>query len=142
MDLTINPHLVIPYNEMKWRFSRSSGPGGRGVNTTDSRVELVFDIKRSSVIDPFHKQLLLQKYANRCINGCLNIVVQEERSQYQNRQLALARLAYLLREGLKPLPKPRKATKPTRASQKRRINAKKHRGALKQKRQRKPSTDE
>ena len=142
MDLTINSRLVIPSNELKWRFSKSSGPGGQSVNKTDSRVELVFDIKRSSVFGPFHKQRLLERLQNRCVNGCLNIVASEERSQYQNRQLAMARLADLLQEGLKPPPKARKATKPTRASQKRRVTAKKHRGALKQTRQSKPTTDE
>ncbi len=142
MDLTINSHLVIPSNELKWRFSKSSGPGGQGVNKTDSRVELVFDIKRSSVFGPFHKQRLLERLESQCVKGCLNIVVSEERSQYQNRQLAIARLADLLREGLKPPPQARKATKPTRASRKRRVRAKKHRGALKQTRQSKPSTDE
>ena len=142
MDLTINSRLVIPSNELKWRFSRSSGPGGQGVNKTDSRVELVFDIKRSAVFGPFQKQRLLEQLGNRCANGCLNIVASEERSQYQNRQLAMARLVNLLREGLKPPPKERKATKPTRASQKRRVSSKKHRGALKQTRQTKPSTDD
>tara|TARA_Y100001968_G_C19078542_1_gene581864 strand:+ start:234 stop:662 length:429 start_codon:yes stop_codon:yes gene_type:complete len=142
MDLAINSHLIIPSKELKWRFSRSSGPGGQGVNTTDSRVELLFDIKRSSVIGPFLKQRLLIKLGARCINGCLKIVASEERSQYQNRQFALARLADLLRAGIKPPPKPRKATKPTRASQKRRITAKKQRSALKQKRQSKPSRDD
>ena len=142
MDLTINSRLVIPSKELKWRFSKSSGPGGQGVNTTDSRVELVFDIGRSSVIGPFLKQRLLERLENQCVNGCLSIVAKEERSQYQNRQLALARLADLLREGLKPPPKGRKATKPTRASQKRRVAAKKHRSALKQKRQSKPSTED
>ncbi len=81
MDLAINSRLVIPSNELKWRFSRSSGPGGQGVNTTDSRVELGFDIKNSSVISPFHKQRLLKTLENRCANGCLNIVIKEERSQ-------------------------------------------------------------
>ena len=142
MDLHINSRLVIPAKELKWRFSKSSGPGGQSVNKTDSRVELVFDIKRSSVFGPFHKQRLLERLQNRCVNGCLNIVASEERSQYQNRQLAIARLANLLQEGLKPPPKARKATKPTRASQKRRVTDKKYRGALKQTRQSKPSTDD
>ena len=142
MDLAINSRLIIPAAELKWRFSRSSGPGGQGVNTTDSRVELVFDIKRSSVINPFYKQKLLKQLENRCRNGCLKIVAAQKRSQYQNRQLALAHLADLLRVGLKSPPKTRQETKPTRASEKRRIFAKKHRSKLKQKRQRKPSPDE
>ncbi len=142
MGLTINAYLVIPSKELKWRFSRSSGPGGQGVNTTDSRVELTFDIKSSSVIGAFHKQRLLEQLKSRSINGRLIIVAAEQRSQHQNRQLALARLANLLQEGLKPPPKSRKTTKPTCASQRRRIDAKKRRSALKQKRQSKPSTDD
>ncbi len=142
MNLIINSRLIIPSKELKWRFSKASGPGGQGVNTTDSRVELVFDIKNSSAIDLFMKQILLKKLDNRCIKGCLNIIAAEERSQYQNRQLALARLKEILREGLALPPKPRKATKPTRSSQKRRVNAKKYRGALKRKRQSKPSIND
>ncbi len=140
MDLTINSHLVIPSKELKWRFSRSSGPGGQRVNKSDSRVELVFDIKSSSVIGTFQKQRLIEQLHSRIIKGCIKIVASEERSQYQNRQLALDRLANLLQEGLKPPPKSRKATKPTRASRKRRIATKKHRSELKQNRQNKLST--
>ena len=142
MDLTISSRLVIPSKELKWRFSKSSGPGGQSVNKTESQVELVFDVKHSSVFGPFHKQRLLERLENRCVKGCLNVVASEERSQYQNRKLAMARLADLLRNGLKPPPKARKATKPTRGSQKCRVKAKKHRGALKQKRQSKPSIDD
>ena len=142
MDLPINSRLVIPSKELKWRFSRSSGPGGQGVNTTDSRVELTFDVKNSSAIGPFYKQRLMEQLKSRVINGCLKIVSAEERSQYQNRQIALARLTNLLQCGLKPPPKERKETKPTRASQKRRLTNKKHRSALKQDRQRKASIDE
>ena len=142
MDLIVNYRLVIPSNELKWRFSRSSGPGGQGVNTTNSRVELVFDIKQCSVIDPFRKQRLIEQLGRRCINGTLHVVATEERSQYQNRKLALARLADLLREGFKPPVKSRKATKPTRAAQKRRIESKKQRSALKQKRQSRPSIND
>ena len=142
MDLTINSHLVIPSKELKWRFSRSSGPGGQRLNKTDSRVELIFDIKSSSAITPFNKQRLLVKMHSRITNGCVSIVAAEERSQYQNRQLALTRLASLIEEGLKAPPKARKATKPTRASNKRRLATKRYRSLLKQKRQRKPSTDE
>ncbi len=142
MDLIINSMLTIPSKELKWRFSRSSGPGGQGINTTDSRVELIYDIKRSSSIGPIHKQRLLKQLESRCIKGCLVIVASEERSQYQNRQLALTRLAGLLRKGLRKSPQPRKATKPTRAAQIRRIQTKKRRGALKKKRQSNPSSDD
>ena len=139
MNLTINSSLVIPVSELQWRFSKASGPGGQNVNKTDSRVELIFDIKGSSVLIDFQKQRLMERYKNRLIRGCLKVVAAEERSQYQNRQYASMRMADLLREGLKPPPKPRKPTKPTRRSQQRRIDSKKQRGALKQQRQNKPS---
>ena len=138
MDLNINSRLVIPSKELKWRFSRASGPGGQGVNTTDSRVELIFDVKNSSVITHFQKKRLLERLENRLVDGYLRVVASEERSQYQNRQFASNRMAALLREGLKPQPKARRRTKPTRASQKRRLESKKKRGALKQNRQSKP----
>ncbi len=141
MDLAINSHLVIPSKELTWRFSKSSGPGGQAVNKTESRVVVIFDIKHSSVIGPFHKRRLLEKLKKRCVNGCLHITATEKRSQYQNRKLALSRLTALLKEGLKPPSKSRKTTKPTRASQKRRIDIKKRRSALKQMRQKQPSPD-
>ena len=142
MNLTINSRLIIPSKELKWRFSKSSGPGGQAVNTTDSRVELAFDIKHSSAISTFQKQRLLKKLESRCINGCLNIVAKKNRSQFQNRKLALTRLAVLLKDGLKPPRKSRKLTTPTPASQRRRMNTKKRRSTLKRKRQSKPSIDE
>ena len=142
MDLVINSRLVIPSRELQWRFSRASGPGGQNVNTTNSRVELIFNVEGSSVIGPFCKQRLIDQLAKNLVNGCLRIVAVEERSQYRNRQLALMRLANLLREGLKPPAKSREQTKPTQASQKRRIKTKKHRSELKQKRQNKSSIDD
>ena len=138
LGIEINSRLLIPSKELRWRFSRSSGPGGQGVNTTDSRVELIFDIKRCCAIENSQKQRLIERLGNRCINNCLKIVAKEERSQYQNRQLALKRLRDLLREGLNPSKAARKATKPTGGSKKRRIKIKRHRSALKQSRQRKP----
>ncbi len=135
MHLIINSGLVIPSKELQWRFSRSSGHGGQGVNKTNSRVELVFDIENSAVLGSFRKQRLLSQLEKGCTNGCITIVSSEERSQYKNRQLALARLKNLLVRALKSPSKPRKATKPNYSSQKRRINDKKHRGELKKSRQ-------
>ena len=142
MDLPINSHLIIPSKELKWRFSRSSGPGGQGVNTTDSKVELIFDIKNSSVIGPFRKQRLISQLQSRCINDCLSVTASEERSQYRNRQLALTRMADLLREALKSPSPIRKPTQPTHASKKRRIKSKKKRGTLKRQRQSNPSIND
>ena len=134
MNLTINSKLEIPANEIQWRFSRSSGAGGQNVNKTDTRVEIVFNISDSKTLTPYHKNRILIQDKIKLINGCICITVQDKRSQYQNRQLALIRLASTLRELLKPPPKKRRETNPTRSSQRKRIESKKKRGALKRNR--------
>lgn len=141
-DLVVNKRLVIPARELQWRFSRASGPGGQGVNTTDSRVELSLDLMACSVLGPVRRARLLEQLGSRVSDGCLRVVAAEERSQWQNRQAAMARLAELLREGLKPPPPSRKATRPGRGAVKRRLEAKKKRGALKRQRGNKPTPDE
>ena len=141
-DLQINDRLVIPAAELQWRFARASGPGGQGVNTTDSKVELRFDLERSQTLDPFRKALLREQLGSRLEAGCLRVVVAEERSQWQNRQRARARLADLLRAGLKPPAPKRRATQPGRAAVKRRLEAKGRRSELKRRRQRPPSLDD
>ena len=107
-DLVVNKRLVIPARELQWRFSRASGPGGQGVNTTDSRVELSLDLMACSVLGPVRRARLLEQLGSRVSDGCLRVVAAEERSQWQNRQAAMARLAELLREGLKPPPPSRR----------------------------------
>ena len=141
-DLHVSAAVVIPAAELQWRFSRSSGPGGQNVNKVETAVELGFDLEGSSAIGPFQKQRLLERLGSRCVAGCLRVAVSEHRSQYQNRQLALARLGDLLRDGLKPAPKLRKPTKPTRGAVKRRVDAKKQRSQVKQDRQSRRSMDD
>jgi len=141
-DLRINDRLVIPAAELQWRFSRASGPGGQGVNTTDSRVELRFDVEQSAVLGPFRRSRLLQRLASRLEGGCLRVVVADERSQWQNRRLATLRLGELLREGLKPPPPPRRPTRPGRRAVQRRLDAKARRSAVKRRRQGKPSPED
>ena len=128
MDLTITSKLVIPSNELQWRFSRSSGAGGQNVNKIDSRVEIVFNVKNSKVLTPFQKFRINSQFKGKIVQGCLCIAVQEKRTQYQNRQLALTKLASILKEGLKPAAKTRIRTRPTQASQKRRLDSKKKHG--------------
>lgn len=142
MNLIINSGLVIPSKELKWRFSRASGPGGQSINTSDSRVELVLDVEACSVIGPFRKGRLITYLGSRLTAGCLHVVVAKGRSQYQNRKLALERMACLIREGLKQPHKARKPTKPSHGSQKRRMKGKKKHSELKRKRQSKPSIDD
>ncbi len=125
----------IPAVELRWRFSRSSGPGGQNVNSTDSRVELVFDLAASEVLGPMLKARALRRLEERLVAGCVVIAASEQRSQWQNRVAAQRRLAALLEEALKPPPLPRRATRPTRGSVERRLAAKQRRSALKGRRQ-------
>ena len=135
MNLRINSKLEIPGNEIKWRFSRSSGAGGQNVNKTDSRAEIVFNVSESKTLTPYQKYRISIQDEVKLSNGCICIAVQDKRTQYQNRQLALTRLTSTLRELLKPFPKKRRETMPTRSSQRRRIESKKKRGELKRNRQ-------
>lgn len=127
--------MRIPAVELRWRFSRSSGPGGQNVNSTDSRVELVFDLAASEVLGPMLKARALRRLEERLVAGCVVIAASEQRSQWQNRVAAQRRLAALLEEALKPPPPPRRATRPTRGSVERRLAAKQRRSALKGRRQ-------
>ena len=135
-DIALGSELVIPAAELQWRFTRSSGPGGQNVNKLETAVELLFDPQASAVLGEVQQQMLQERLSSKLSGGVLRVVAAEHRSQWRNRQLALERLAELLREGLKPPPKPRRATKPTRGSQRRRLDAKKKRAQLKQQRQR------
>ena len=135
MNLTVNSKLEIPANEIQWRFSRSSGAGGQNVNKTESRVEIVFNVFESKTLTPYQKHRISIQDEVKLTNGCICIAVQDKRTQYQNRQLALNRLASTLRELLKQPPKKRRETIPTRSSQKKRIESKKKRGEIKRNRQ-------
>ena len=134
-DLRLTPGLAIPAAELRWRFSRSSGPGGQNVNTTDSRVELLFDLAATPSLPPPLRARALRRLEARLVEGCVVIAASEHRSQWQNRVAAQRRLVELLQEAIKPPPPPRRATKPTRGSVQRRLAAKKQRSAVKQQRQ-------
>jgi ribosome-associated protein len=134
-DLPIRDGLVLPAAELRWRFSRASGPGGQGVNTTDSRVELVWDPGASGALPAALRQRVLERLGARLVDGVLVVVASEHRSQWQNRQAALGRLAVLLRRAIAPPPPPRRATRPSRGSVQRRLAAKTRRSAIKGQRQ-------
>jgi len=138
-DLEVNRHLVIPAGELSERFSRSSGPGGQGVNTTDSRVELSFDVARSPTVPPWLRDRLLARLSSRLVDGVVTVVASERRAQLTNRNTARERLAALLRTAAEPPPPRRRPTKPTRGSKERRLAAKKRHS---QKKRTRRSTDD
>lgn len=126
------PHgLVVPAAELVERFSRSSGPGGQSVNTTDSRVELEYDVAASAALTDTQRQRVLGGLGTRLVDGRVVVDASEHRSQHRNRVAARERLADLLRDALAPPPPPRRPTKPTKGSQRRRLEAKKQRGQTK-----------
>lgn len=130
--LPIRGSLVIPESDLHWRFSRSSGPGGQSVNTTDSRVELVVDLARTSGLPDTLRSRALARLADRLdADGCLVVAASEHRSQWQNRRAARIRMADLLREAIAPPPRPRRATKPTRAAVEDRLRTKRARAQVK-----------
>lgn len=135
MPLQVTPSLVVPDAELSWRFSRSSGPGGQGVNTTDSRVELTVDLTR---VLPDH---LLARATDRLGTSSVTVVAAEHRSQLQNRQAAAERMAALLRTAVAPPPAPRRPTRPTKASKQRRLDVKRQRSDLKRSRRSRPQDD-
>lgn len=123
--------LVIPAAELVERFSRSSGPGGQGVNTADSRVELGVDVARSAAVPEHLRARILQRLAGRLADGVLTVAASEHRTQLANRRAARERLAALLREAAAAPPAVRRPTRPTRGSQRRRVEGKKRRGEVK-----------
>lgn len=126
--------LVLPAAELIERFSRSPGPGGQSVNTTDSRVELTWDPVTSRALDEAQRRRVQARH-----QGPVVVTASEHRSQFRNRTTARERLGVRLRELLAPPPPPRRATRPTKGSQRRRVEAKKQRGRTKE--LRRPPTD-
>jgi ribosome-associated protein len=131
--------IVIPPEELSWRFSRSAGPGGQSVNTSDSRAELSFDLAQSAALPPVMKQRALRALQGRLADGVITVTSAENRSQLRNREAAAARLSELLTEATAPPPPARRPTRPTRASRERRLAAKQRRSQVKRLRR---STDE
>src|SRR5438445_2622835 len=103
--LRVSRTVVIPLGELEMRFSRSGGPGGQNVNTRSTRVEVVFDVAASPSLGPRQRARLLEKLGGRLdASGRLRVVAADERSQAQNRELALERLRDTLRDALRPDP--------------------------------------
>lgn len=127
----VNRHVVVPPHELQWRFSRAGGPGGQSVNTSDSRVELRYDVANSAALSPLLRARALRRLEGRLVDGVLTVVASEHRSQLRNREAALARLTAVLREAVTSPPAPRRPTRPTKASIERRLTSKRQRSQVK-----------
>jgi len=134
-ELKIDARLAIPLAEIELRASRSSGPGGQHANVTASRVEAVFDVRASGVLDEAQRDRLQQR-----LGPVVTAVAQESRGQARNRELALERLAEKIAAAL-VVPRRRRPTKPSRAARQRRLERKRQAGERKRQRQR-PAADE
>lgn len=122
--------VTIDDSELSWRFSRSSGPGGQHVNTSDTRVELIWSLTESAALTPAQKELATQRLRGRLVDGTLTVASSSYRSQHRNREAAKARLLELVSAAVVP-PRVRRGTRPTRGSVERRLTAKKRRGDTK-----------
>ena len=137
--LVVTEALRLDPEELQWRFSRSSGPGGQGVNTADSRVELVWEPGSSPAVAALPEPLrdrLLARLAPGLVNGAVVVAASEHRAQLRNREEARGRLAAQVRAALAPPPRARRATRPTRGSVERRLGAKALRASVKAQRRR------
>jgi ribosome-associated protein len=137
--LRVTRSVLIPERELKWRFSRSSGPGGQSVNTADSRVELSLDLTKTTALGPVQRARVLERLEGRLVDGVLTVKASRQRSQLQNREAALERLAQILAGALAPPPPRRRPTRPKRSAVERRLEDKKRRGQTKRLRR---STDD
>jgi ribosome-associated protein len=129
--LQVNGSVSIPRTELTWRFSRSSGPGGQSVNTSDSRVELRFDLAGTTALPKLLKERALRRLSDRLVDGAIVVTAAEHRSQLQNRRTAEARLAALLAAAIAPPGRPRRPTRPSRTAVQRRLDSKRRRGETK-----------
>lgn len=135
-DVRLSPSVTIPGSELEWRFSRSGGAGGQHVNTTDSRVELSWDIESSPALTEAQRSRARRALGNDLVDGVITVAASERRSQLRNREIARDRLAALVADAIAPPPPPRRPTKPLKAAKQRRVDSKKRRGQTKQLRQR------
>lgn len=139
--VVVDERLAIPRSELVYRASRSGGPGGQHVNTSSTRIELLWDFARSRVLDDAARTRLAEKLAARLdAEGNVRVVASDRRSQQQNRVAAEERLAELVRRAL-TVPKARKRTKPSRAAREKRLTEKRHRSERKRDRRRRDSSD-
>ena len=127
----VSRSVTIPERELQWRFSRSSGPGGQSVNTTDSRVELSLDLKTTTGMGPIIRARAMERLGERLVDGVLTVTAAQERSQLRNREIAHKRLGEILAAAVAPPSPRRRPTRASRASVERRLAQKKRRAKTK-----------
>jgi ribosome-associated protein len=127
----VSRSVVVPERELRWRFSRSSGPGGQSVNTADSRVELSLDVSRTTALGPMRRARALERLSDRLVDGVLTVTASEHRQQLRNREAALERMAEILKAAIAPPPPKRRPTRPTKGSVERRLAGKRRRAQTK-----------
>ena len=134
--LSVTPELTIPRAELQYRATRAGGPGGQHVNTSSTRIELMWDLAHSTAVSDELRSRLRDKLANRLdADGMVRVVASDRRSQLQNREAAEERLVSLVRQAL-VVPKKRRPTRPGRAAREARLSEKKRRGERKKNRRR------
>ncbi|HEU4528283.1 MAG TPA: alternative ribosome rescue aminoacyl-tRNA hydrolase ArfB [Actinomycetota bacterium] len=129
--LRVSRSVVVPERELRWRFSRSSGPGGQSVNTADSRVALSLDLRATTALGPVQRSRALERLGDRLVDGVLTVTASEHRSQLKNREAALERMATILASAIAPPPRKRRPTRPSRSSVERRLAEKRRRAQTK-----------
>jgi ribosome-associated protein len=129
--LRVTARVTIPPAELVERFSRSGGPGGQHVNTSDTRVELSYDVARSPALPETLRARALERLAGKLVDGVLTVTASDRRSQRQNRELARERLAETLRAAVAAPPRPRRPTRPGKGAVQARLDDKKRRGEVK-----------
>jgi ribosome-associated protein len=130
-DVCVTPTVTIPAGELTWRFSRSSGAGGQHVNTSDTRVELSWDLEASTALSATQRERARRRLGRDLVNGVITVTASERRSQLRNREAARERLGELIARAIAPPPPPRRPTRPTAASQERRVARKRRRSETK-----------
>ena len=133
-DLRVDRSVTIPAGELVWRFSRSGGPGGQGVNTADSKAELRFDLAATTAIPPHLKARALDRLSSRLVDGVLIVTSSAHRAQLDNRRAAATKLALVLSHAMAPGPPQRRPTKPSTRAVQARLDTKRRRSRLKQQR--------
>lgn len=129
--LRVTRSVLVPERELRWRFSRSSGPGGQSVNTADSRVELSLDLATTTALGPVQRARVLERLERRLVDGVLTVTASEHRAQLRNREAALERMAAILAGALAAPPPRRRPTRPTRGAVERRLAEKRRRSRTK-----------